>query len=142
MILGIKWAWVNNFGSLAFGSLIVAIIFTIRVVAYYFCKKAEKMSGDNGMVRAISCLVQCFLKCLEEIIEYITKAAYAFMALSGQGFCGSAYDGLLLNMKHGAKFAFGNYLATIFILLGKIGLSVLNVFITWMFMKHVTGSAS
>ena len=35
-----------------------------------------------------------------------TKAAYAFMALSGQGFCGSAYDGLLLNMKHGAKYSY------------------------------------
>lgn len=142
MMTGLRWAWVNNFGSIAFGSLLVAIIFTIRVVAYYFCKKAEKMSGDNQLVKCISCCVQCFLKCLEEIIEYITKSAYAFMALSGQGFCSSAYNGLLLQMKHGAKFAFGNYLAMIFILLGKIGLTMLNVMITWLFMKHVTGSAS
>jgi choline transporter-like protein 2/4/5 len=78
-----RYAWINNFGSLAFGSLIIAIIFTIRVIAYYVCKKAEKMSGDNAAIRCISCAVQCFLKCLEEIIEYINKAAYAFMAISG-----------------------------------------------------------
>ena len=142
MMSGFKWAWVNNFGSLAFGSLLVAIIFTIRVIAYYFCKKAEKMSNDNALVKCISCLVQCFLKCLEEIIEYITKAAYAFMALSGENFCSSAYNGMLLQMKHGARFLFANYLANIFVMLGKIGLTVLNVFTTWLFMKHVTGSAS
>lgn len=138
---GLRWAWVQNFGSLAAGSFIIAVIFTIRVIAYYFCKKAEKMSGDNAAVKCISCLVQCFLKCLEEIMEYINKAAYAFMAIAGQGFCKSAYNGLVLNFKHGAKFAFGNYLAFVFILLGKIGITVFNTFLAWLFMKHVSKSA-
>lgn len=139
---GLRWAWTKNFGSLAFGSLIVAIIFTIRVIVYYILKKAEKASGDNGVMKCITCVVMCFLKCLEEIIEYINRAAYAFMAISGKGFCSSAYNGLLLQMKHGAKFAFGNYLASMFILLGKVGLSVLNVFLTWTFMKQISGSAA
>lgn len=138
---GLRWAWVHNFGSLAFGSFVIAVIFTIRVCVYYLCKKAEKMSGDNALVKCVSCLVQCFLKCLEEIMEYINKAAYAFMAIAGQGFCKSAYNGLILNFKHGAKFAFGNYLAFGFILLGKIGITVLNTFLAWLFMKHVSKSA-
>lgn len=54
---GLRWAWVNNFGSIAFGSLIIAIIFTIRVIAYYFLKKAEKMSGDNALVKCLSCVI-------------------------------------------------------------------------------------
>jgi len=64
------------------------------------------------------------------------------MALAGQNFCNSAYNGLLLQMKHGAKFAFANYLAAVFIFLGKVGLTCLKVFITYLFMKEVTGSAS
>jgi len=139
---GLRWAWVHNFGSIAFGSFIIAVIFTIRVIVYYICKKAESASGDNAFVKCISCLVQCFLKCLEEIIEYINRAAYAFMSIAGQGFCKSAYNGLLLNFKHGAKFAFGNYLAFVFILLGKIGITVFNTFLAWMFMKHVSKSAA
>lgn len=139
---GFQWSWIYHFGSLAFGSLIIAIIFTIRVVVYYFFKKLEKASGDNALVKCVSCLVQCFLKCLQEIIEYINRAAYAFMAISGQSFCYSAYNGLLLNMKHGAKFGFANFLAKAFMLLGKVGLTVLNVFLTWLFMKHVTGGGS
>jgi len=36
------------------------------------------------------------LKCLEEIMEYINKAAFAYMAISGKSFCSSALNGLLL----------------------------------------------
>lgn len=142
MTAGLRWAWVHNFGSIAFGSLLIAIIFTIRLIAYYLCKKAEKASGDNAFIKCVSCMVQCFLKCLEEIMEYINRAAYAFMSITGQPFCKSAYNGICLQFKHGAKFAFGNMLAAGFIIIGKIGLTILNVCITWLFMKHVTGTAT
>lgn len=68
-------------------------------------------------------------------MEYINKAAYAFMAISGSNFCSSALDGLLLQFKHGIKFVFANILASGFIMLGKLGLTVLNCFITWFYMK-------
>jgi len=135
LALGFRWAWIHNFGSLAFGSLIITIIFVIRLVTYYFCKKAEKLSGDNPVVKSLVCLVTCFLKCLEEVMEYINKAAYAYMAISGQNFCKSALDGLLLQFKHGLKFGFANLLAQGFIMLGKLGLTVLNVFLTYFYME-------
>lgn len=56
------------------------------------------------------------------------------MAISGSSFCWSAYYGILLQIKHAGKFAFGNYLAAAFIFVGKVGLTVLNVFITYIFM--------
>jgi len=142
VMTGMRWAWVQNFGSLAFGSLIIAIIWTIKVLVYYVCKKAEAASGNNGFVKCLTCIAMCLIGCIEKIIDYINKAAYAFMAISGNSFCSSAYNGLLLQMKHGGKFAFGNYLASMFILLGKIGLTVLNVFLTWMFMTRISGSAA
>lgn len=53
---GFRWAWVHNFGSLAFGSLIITIIFVIRMLVYYACKKAETLSGDNPVVKATICV--------------------------------------------------------------------------------------
>lgn len=50
VLTGFKWAWINNVGSLAFGSLIVAIIYTIRVVVYYLFKKLEQIQGENKCV--------------------------------------------------------------------------------------------
>lgn len=132
--IGFRWAWVNNFGSLAFGSLIIAIIFTIRMMVYYVCKKAESSSGGNSFVKTLACMAQCLLKCLEEIMEYINKAAYAFMAISGESFCQSALHGLLLQLNYGAAFAFANLLAALFILLGKIGLTVVNCVIVYFYL--------
>jgi len=129
---------VNHFGSIGFGSLIIAIIFTIRVIAYTICKKAEAAGGDNKIIQCISCLVQCFLKCMEELIEYINKSAYAFMSMSGESFCTSAKYGIMLQIKHGAGFMFANYLAAAFIMLGKVGLTVLNTFVCYWIMKYGT----
>lgn len=142
VMTGFKWAWVNNIGSICYGSLLVAIIWVLRVVVYYLMKRLESISGDNGCAKCISCCVQCFMAWLQEIIEYINTSAYAYMAISGQRFCLSAYYGILLQMKHAGKFVFGNYIADGFVLIGKVGLTTLNIFISWIFMAKVNGNNS
>jgi len=78
------------------------------------------------------------LRCVEKICDYINSQAYAYMAVSGDSFCTSAWNGFLLNMKHCMKFQWANFLAGAFVTLGKVGLVVLNVFTCYMIMKHVT----
>lgn len=133
-----SWAWIHNFGSIAFGSLIIAVVWTLKMLVYYIAKKAEKTTGDNQVVKSIICMAQCYLSYLEEVVEYMNKAAYAYMAISGKGFCKSAINGLLLQFNHGAAFAFANLLAQMFMLLGKFGLTVLNVVITYYYIKYTT----
>ena len=60
------------------------------------------------------------------------------MAVSGDSFCTSAWNGFLLNLKHVLKFAWANLLANIFVFLGKLGLVVFNCFSLYMIMKYVT----
>lgn len=81
---------------------------------------------------------ECCLKCLEKIADYINKAAYAYMAVSGDSFCTSAWNGFLLNIKHTLKFSWAHFLAGMFIFLGKVAITVLNVFSCYMMMKYVT----
>ena len=57
------------------------------------------------------------------------------MALSGDSFCKSAWNGFILNMKHAMKFQFANFLAQGFILLGKIGIVVVNLVFLYLMMK-------
>ena len=78
------------------------------------------------------------LKCLEEICDYINRAAYAYIAVSGGSFCESAYNGMLLNLKHGLAFAWANMLAKAFVFLGKAGIVALNCFSCYGIMKYVT----
>lgn len=69
-------------------------------------------------------------------MEYINKAAYAYMTISGESFCTAALNGLMLQLNHAASFAFANLLAAAFIMLGKIGLTVLNCFILYFYITR------
>jgi len=135
---GFRLAYAVHAGSLAFGSLIIAIIQFIRICIVTVMQQAERASGENAGVKIVIACANCCLKCIEKICDYINSCAYAYMAVSGESFCTSAWNGLLLNMKHGAKYAFSQYLAKMFIALGKVSIVVLNVFSCYMIMKHIT----
>jgi len=89
------------------------------------------------MSRYIVACGDCILGCIEKICDYINTAAFAYMAVSGDGFCGSAWNGFLLNVKHLLKFAFANFIAKIFTFLGKVGIVVANLFSLKFIMDHV-----
>ena len=57
------------------------------------------------------------------------------MAVSGKNFFSSAWNGFLLNLKHGIVFVWANFLAKLFIALGKVGITVLNVYTCYLLMK-------
>ena len=66
-----------HLGSLAFGSLIIAIIqFTIAVL-YYIREKIGDSAGEK--VKLIKCLIDCcvcILECCERFVEFINRHAY------------------------------------------------------------------
>jgi len=75
---GIKWIFRYNFGSLAFGSLLLAVIWFAIVVFNYMRRKLEK--GNNiGLSSCIKCLLCCCnycLQCCERFIRFLNKQAY------------------------------------------------------------------
>jgi choline transporter-like protein 2/4/5 len=136
--LGIKFAFVYHAGSLAMGSFIIAVIQFIRITFAILAEQAAKASGDNAAVKIIIKVGDCCLKCIEKVCDYINTMAYGYIAVSGDSFCSSAWNGFLLNLKFGLEFAWANFIASIFILLGKVGITILNCFFCYMIMKHVT----
>jgi len=44
---GFWWAFRYNFGSLAFGSFLLALVWMIRIVFEYLDKKMKKLSENN-----------------------------------------------------------------------------------------------
>ncbi|CAN0589016.1 unnamed protein product, partial [Ectocarpus sp. 12 AP-2014] len=61
-------------GTAAFGSLIIAIIKTIRAMLTYMQKKLQK-SGSKA-AQAVLCCLSCFFWCLEKCVKFINKNAY------------------------------------------------------------------
>ena len=82
-----------HFGSLAFGSLILAIVQFLELMVEAFKKQAEATGGDNKCVQCLTNFLRCCLACVERIVEFINKTAYIQIAIRGKSFCYAAKDG-------------------------------------------------
>ncbi|KAK9875144.1 hypothetical protein WA026_005935 [Henosepilachna vigintioctopunctata] len=87
-----------HIGTLAFGSLIIAICRMIRVVLEYIDSKLKKY--DNEITKAIMCLFKCFFWCLEKFLKFINTNAYIMCSIHGRNFCVSARDAFMLLMRN------------------------------------------
>jgi len=70
----------TSFGSICFGSLLVAIIQALRQLA-----EAARQNDDFGNM--LACCIDCILSCLQSIIEYFNKWAFVYVGLYGYSYC-------------------------------------------------------
>ncbi|XP_075987472.1 choline transporter-like 2 isoform X2 [Anticarsia gemmatalis] len=87
-----------HLGTVAFGSLIIAIVRVIRVILEYIDQKLKKF--DNPFTRCIMCCCKCFCWCLENFLKFINKNAYIMCAVHGHNFCKSAREAFSLLMRN------------------------------------------
>ncbi|XP_061511114.1 choline transporter-like 2 isoform X1 [Anopheles gambiae] len=83
-----------HLGTLAFGSLIIAICKIIRAILEYVDHKLKRY--DNGFTRAVLCCCRCFFWCLESFLKFLNRNAYIMCAIYGKNFCSSAKDAFSL----------------------------------------------
>jgi len=137
LIRGFWWAFRYNFGSLAFGSFLLAIIWTIRVVFEYVDKKLKNFSDNNAAAKCISNMVRCCLDCCHRFIKFINTNAYIQVALTGENFCSSAMAAFVLALKHSSTFFITNGIGTLIMLLGKLTISVGNTVIGYLMVTNI-----
>jgi hypothetical protein len=70
-------AMTTSFGSICFGSLLVAILQALRQLVN------SARNGDNGI---LICIADCILGCLESILEYFNKWAFVYVGLYGYSY--------------------------------------------------------
>lgn len=133
--VGFKYALLHS-GSIAIGAFVIAVVRFIRIVFMYLARQAEKQSGENPAVKAVVRCAECVLMCIEKICDYINSSAYAYQAVSGESFCTSAWNAFLLQIKHLAKFSFANFIAKIFMFMGKVAITGTNMVSCYYVMKH------
>jgi len=120
-----KWAHFQHTGSLALGSLIqTLIILLLRPLLSYADSLAD---STNPGARAAGVCLKCCLAKIEELVEYLNKVAYAYMAITGNKYCSSAWNGFLLNIKHIWQFYLTIQLAEGFVKLGVFMIVLTNV---------------
>jgi len=67
-----------SFGSICFGSLLVALIQALRATNHYL--------RGNDDAQCIVCIIDCILGCIESIVEYFNKWAYVYVGLYGYSY--------------------------------------------------------
>eukprot|EP00581_Thalassiosira_minuscula_P009040 CAMPEP_0183702454 /NCGR_PEP_ID=MMETSP0737-20130205/542_1 /TAXON_ID=385413 /ORGANISM="Thalassiosira miniscula, Strain CCMP1093" /LENGTH=492 /DNA_ID=CAMNT_0025929063 /DNA_START=144 /DNA_END=1622 /DNA_ORIENTATION=+ len=70
-------ATTTSFGSICFGSLLVAIVQALKALA---------QSARNQDNQILVCIAECILNCIESILEYFNKWAFVYVGLYGYSY--------------------------------------------------------
>ncbi|XP_066547782.1 choline transporter-like protein 5-B isoform X2 [Amia ocellicauda] len=105
-------------GSLAFGSLILAIVQLIRIILEYLDHKLKGV--QNSFARFLLCCLKCCFWCLEHFIKFMNRNAYIMIAIYGKNFCTSAKDAFFLLMRNVVRVAVLDKVTDFLLFLGKV----------------------
>ncbi|KAG7401301.1 hypothetical protein PHYBOEH_002105 [Phytophthora boehmeriae] len=105
-----------HFGSLAFGSFIIAAVQFVRAALLYLDHQTRDLQKNNLVVKVVLKAVQCCLWCLEKCLRFLSKNAYILIAMKGHSFCSSARNAFTLVLSNIAQV--GTVSTVTFLLLG------------------------
>uniref|UniRef100_A0A3P8XAU9 Choline transporter-like protein n=1 Tax=Esox lucius TaxID=8010 RepID=A0A3P8XAU9_ESOLU len=121
-------------GSLAFGSLILAMVQMAQIILEYL---DSKLKGANNIVaRFLLCCFKCCFWCLERFIKFINRNAYIMIAIYGKGFCPSARDAFYLMMRNVVRVAVLDRVTDFLLFLGKMLIAGTVGVIAFFFFTH------
>lgn len=122
-------------GSLAFGSLILAIVLSIKYVVMYIREKTKDAASENKCLKyGLDCLL-CCIACLQRIVEFINKSAYIQIALQGKGFCAACKDACCIVLENCLRFAAVDGLGSIFVYFGIVFIGAVNAIIGYVILE-------
>ncbi|NWT07032.1 CTL2 protein, partial [Mionectes macconnelli] len=105
-------------GSLAFGSLVLAVVQVIRVALEYLDHRLK--AAENKFAKfLLSCLKCCFW-CLEKFLKFLNRNAYIMIAIYGTNFCTSARNAFFLLMRNIIRVAVLDKVTDFLFFLGKL----------------------
>ncbi|GFQ87784.1 choline transporter-like protein 1 [Trichonephila clavata] len=123
-----------HLGSIAFGSLIIAIMKAIRAL---FRLLQKYMDDQNQRCNTFWKIFQCCLACFESYLKFLSKNAYIMIAISGESFCTSArksFGSLTANI---LKLAAVDCIGDFILFIGKMGVTISVAFIALEILKNV-----
>lgn len=112
------WCLFYHLGTLALGSLLVAIVQFSRFLLKYFAKQCEAI-GKSDVLKCIICMADCFLACFERIIKIISKNAYIMMCITSDNFFFSARDAFNIILDNVVTLSILSFIVEFVMLLGK-----------------------
>ncbi|KAF5401578.1 Choline transporter protein 2, partial [Paragonimus heterotremus] len=124
-----------HIGSLAFGSLLLALLQWVRVLLEYIDAKLKKY--ENGCTR---CLVRgccCFLWCLEKFLRFLNRNAFIMIAIYGQSFCSGARAAFELLAKNIVRVVVVDKVTDFLLFVGKMLVVLISGSLSYLYLSGV-----
>lgn len=141
-VASLKRACTTSLGPNCYGSLLIAIIQTLKALADN--ARNDSANNDNIVCTLILCCLSCILALVRDLLEYFNKYAFAQVAIYGKDYCTAAKDTWALTKARGIDAIINDSLigsvlsmGGLFIGLVTAGAAALFVFAS----KDITGNA-
>ncbi|KAK3273498.1 hypothetical protein CYMTET_18261, partial [Cymbomonas tetramitiformis] len=121
-----------HLGSIALGSLIMAIIKFIRAIVAFISYKLKDLVDKNPLLKFLVYCVNCCLWFVDKIISIINRNAYVMIAIDGENFCSSAARGTSLALEFILQIAIINVVGDFMLLLGRVSITCACGIITFL----------
>ena len=125
-----------NFGSMIFGSLLIAAVMVMKWVATYSIQQVMAQSPENKVVQLLGACLICIVNCVEKLIRFLGKLAYIECAIYGVNFCTGIYSASKRLIKNMVRFSFLSVFAHLMIFMGKAGVVAGTVFVCELMMTN------
>lgn len=130
IMTGLKLTVCHHLGTVAFGSLIIAVIQMLRIALEYIEKQKRMMTGGtdepNPLWKFVFCCLRCCLWCLEKCMKALNKIAYIVTVVNGTSFCSSACHAMELLVANISWFAIVSGISTCMLLFGKFACALIT----------------
>lgn len=80
-----------NLGSMAFGSLILAVVETLVWLLETLNEQTQAKQDSNPLVRVVMKCCKCCMFCFERCLKFVSGYAYIFVFMQNTGFCTACF---------------------------------------------------
>ncbi|KAG9322389.1 hypothetical protein KVV02_005272 [Mortierella alpina] len=130
-----KRALTTSFGSICFGSLLIALLQTLRYIL-----NSLRSDSDDGLSAFLAMCASCILSCLEGLFEIFNKFAFTQVAIYGKPFIQAASDTWAMIKDRGVDAIVNDSLVGNVLGMGTLAVGLASALYGYLFIKIVQPS--
>ena len=124
-----------HLGSLAFGSLILAIARLLRYIIKLITREAQRNTHHSLVAEFISKCFRCCIWCLEKFLKFINRNVYIQIAAQGDSFCSATKNVFSILRHNPTHFIVISSIGSFFVFLAKLVVTVLSFMAGYYFLR-------
>jgi len=125
----LKRATTTSFGSICFGSLIIAVLKLVKAIL----QQIMYQNNQNAIIAFLACIAACIIGCIDSLIEYFNHYAFTQVAIYGKPFCQAGKDTWTMIKDRGIDAVINDCLVGNVIGIGGFVIGILTTVICYIF---------